>query len=164
VLLIIRTIVYPDVPPQGGGGYRPDTFDHLMHLRIACPGLDASWQHTLIDATVAADGASAELTLHSEPPPGVSLDRSIRVVTWQPAAHIKAHDTAGKLLATTKLDAPLQPGQLIELGGKPYRVADEPTWPGRHPVHGTCRADIDWQHVTLVADPQPPHEPTRTRD
>jgi len=154
-LLVNRTTVFPDV-----GGFKADSFDHLIGLEITCPGLDARWRHLVINAVVAPDGASAELTVHSYPPAGISLDRGIRVVTWLPPAHVKAHDPEGNELAAVRLDAPLQPGQAVELGGKHYRVRGEPTWPHRHPVAGTCRGAIDWQHVVLIEDPQPPHLPT----
>lgn len=161
-MFVIKLITFPEIPPQanGAGGFRPDSFEHMLGMVIDCPGLDARWRHQLIDYTVAADRASAELVVHSTPPEGVSLDRSLRIVTWLPAAHVKAHDAKGTELAAVRLDAPLQAGQLVELGGKHYRVAEQPTWPHRHPVSGTCRGDIDWQHVTLVEDPQPAHLPT----
>lgn len=164
--LIIRVDVFPEVPPQVGGGFQPGSFDHLMHLEIHQPGLDPTWEHTLVDATVAADGGSAQLTVHSQPRVGVSLDRTLRVVTWQPAAHVRAHDPTGQQVAYTKLDAPLRPGQVVELGGRPYRVAPaehHELWPHRDPETGMCRGDIDYQHVTLHPEPPPDHTPSPAR-
>lgn len=153
---------FPEIPPENGGGYRPDSFVHLMHTEVHMPGLDTTWQHTLVDAQVSPDGAHADLTLHSAPDTVVSLDRALRIVTWQPAAYVRAHDTDGTVIAETKLDAPLQPGQPVEVGGRAYRVApaaDHELWPHRHPDTGICRGSIDWQHVTLVPEPQAAHHP-----
>jgi hypothetical protein len=161
-LFITRVQVFPEVPPEQGGGFTPSSFDHLMHLQVHQPGLDPTWEHTLVAAHVEPDRTSAELTLHSTPGPALSLDRHLRIVTWQPAAHVRGHDTDGNVIVETKLDAPLHPGQVVEVGGKPHRVApaeDHELWPLRHPETGICRGDLDWQHVTLVPEPQPPHHP-----
>lgn len=154
-MLTVRVTVIPEIPPEHGGGFRPGSFDHLLHLEVHQPGLDPSWEHTLVDAHIVPGGATADLTLHSQPRPGLSLDRNLRIVTWQPAAHIRAHDVDGNVVAETKLDAPLQPGQLVEVAGKPHRVApaeDHELWPHRHPDTGICRGDLDVQHVTLTPE------------
>jgi hypothetical protein len=168
-LVINHATVFPDVPPQanGGGGFPPHSFDHLLHLQVQLPSLDPTWEHTLVEAVIAPDRASAELTLHSEPVAPLSLDQSVRIVTWQPAAYVKAHDSDGKEIASTKLDAPLQPGQLVEVGGNTFRVAPtelKAMWPGRDSETGICKGDIDWQHVTLIPEPQEPHEPKAKRE
>lgn len=168
-MLVIQTRVFPEIPPQphGGGGFTPTSFDHLLHHDVALPGLDTTWTHTLVDAHVAEDRASALLTVHSRPRAVTSLDRSLRIVTWQPAAYVRAHDQAGDVLTEVRQDAPLQPGQVVELGAKTYRVApakDHELWPHRHPDTGVCRGDIDWQHVTLVPEDPPAHLPRLTRD
>lgn len=163
MLYLFRTVVFPDVSPLpegGGGGFQPGSFQHLMHLRIQLPGLDPAWEHTLVNAVVAPDGASAELTVQTSAPPHVSLDRSLRIVTWQPAAHVKAHDAEGNELAAVRLDAPLHAGQHVELGGVRYRVAPDPSWPHRDPDSGMCTDSLDWQHVTLIPDPLPAALPT----
>lgn len=157
-MLAIRVTVFPDV-----GGFPPASFDHLRHLEVHLPGLDPGWAHTLIDAQVAAGGGSADLTLHSQPRVGVALDRGLRIVTWQPAAHIRALAEDGTELAVTKLDAPLQVGQRVEVAGERHRVVEE-SWPGRHPRTGVCHEGLDYQHVTLVLDPEPLHHPTADQE
>ena len=172
-MIVARVTVFPEIPPQpnGGGGFVPGSFDHMLHLRVDLPGLDRAWEHTLIDATVAEDRGSAELTVHSVPRAALTLDRSLRIVTWTPPAHVRAHDTDGNVLAEGRFDAPLQPGQAVEVNGCPecgraggaYRVApaeDHELWPHRDRATGVCRGAIDWQHVRLVAEPQAPHHPT----
>jgi hypothetical protein len=155
-LLTITVTTAPEVP----GSLRPDAFEHLLHLAIDCPALDAAWTHTLIDYQVALDGNSARLTVHSAPPRGVSLTHGIRLVSWVPAAHVKAHAPDGTELAAVRLNAPLQPGQPIEIGDKAYLVSGEPTWPHRDPETGVCRGDIDWQHVTVTEAVAPLRAPT----
>ena len=149
--------VFPDV-----GAFRPDSFEHLLHKLVTMPSLDPAWHHTVIDAQVPPGGSHAVLTVHSEPKAVLSLDRSLRIVGWEPPAHIRAHDRDGTVLAEARALAPLQPGQLVELGGDTWRVApaeDHELWPHRDPDSGVCRGDIDWQHVTLTPEPQPPHLP-----
>lgn len=160
-----RVTVFPDIPvqPNGGGGFPPEAFQDLIGLEIHMPGLDKSWVHTLTAATVAEDRNSAELTCHSTPMAAKSLDRALRIVTWQPAAHVRAHDRDGTEVAVTKLDAPLQRGELVEVAGEVHRVVDT-AWPHRHPETGVCHEGIDYQHVTLVPDPQPVHLPTPARE
>lgn len=163
----IRVTVYPDIPVQeeGRGGFAPDSFTNLMHLEVDFPGLDRAWHHTLVGVSVAPDRNSAELVMHSAPRAPKSLDRGLRLSTWLPAAHVKAHDDSGTELATVKLDAPLQLGEHVEVAGKRYRVAGPrehgEMWPHRHPETGVCHRGIDYQHVTLVADPEPAHEPIK---
>lgn len=149
--------VFPDI-----GTFPPGSFDHLLHKLVTMPGLEPTWDHTVIDAEIAPGGGSALLTIHSEPQVVLSLDRSLRIVGWEPPAHIRAHDRDGNVLVETRAPAPLQPGQVVELGGDTYRVApaeDHELWPHRHPDTGVCRGDIDWQHVTLVPEPRPAHLP-----
>ena len=96
----------------------------------------------------------------------MSLDRSLRIVSWTPAAHIRAHDKHGTVLCETRMDAPLQPGQVVELDGRTWRVAnatDDQLWPHRN-EHGVCRGDIDWQHVTLLPEDTPAHLPRLRRE
>ena len=139
-----RVTVFPDIPvqPNGGGGFPPEAFGDLIGLEIHMPGLDKAWVHTLTAAQVADDRDSAELTCHSTPIAPKSLDRALRVVTWQPAAHVRASDRDGTELAVTKLDAPLQRGELVEVGGEAHRVVDT-AWPHRHPETGVCHQGID---------------------
>jgi len=163
-VLVIQTRVFPEIPPQpnGGGGFTPTSFDHLLHHDVHLPGLDTAWNHTLVDAHIAPDRASALLTVHSTPQVVTSLDRSLRIVTWQPAAYVRAHNQDGDVLAEVRQDAPLQPGQLVELGDTTYRVAPaehHEMWPHRHPDTGVCRGDIDWQHVTRLPEQPPAHLP-----
>jgi hypothetical protein len=156
--------VHADVPAESGGGFTPDSFADMRHREVAVPGLDPAWHHTLVGVTVAQDRNSAELVIHCAPRAPKSLDRGIRLVTWLPAAHVKAHDADGNELAVTKLDAPLQLGQHVEVAGVRYRVTGPHThgemWPHRDPDSGTCHQGIDYQHVTLNEDPEPPHLPT----
>jgi hypothetical protein len=156
-----RVTVFPDVPvqPSGAGGFTPDSFTNMMHLEIEMPGLDRHWQHTLVAVTVAEDRNSAELTCHSTPKAPKSLDRGLRIVTWLPPAHIRAHDQDGTEVAVTKLDAPLPVGEFVEVGGVRHRVAAA-DWPHRNPDTGICHEGLDYQHVTLVPDPEPAHLPT----
>lgn len=154
-MLTVQVTVFPDVLPEHGGGFRPGSFDHMLHLQIHQPGLDPGWEHTLVDALVADDGASANLTIHSQPHTGVTVDRVLRLVTWQPAAHVRAHDTDGNVIAEARLDAPLQPGQLVEFDGRRHRVAPaehHELWPHRDTETGICRGERDWQHVVLIDD------------
>lgn len=152
---VARVTVRPDV-----GRFQPTSFRELLQRRIELPGLDRVWNHTLVDVQVAPDGSSAELTVHSEPVHALSLDRGLRVVQGVPAAHVRVHDEAGQVLAETRLAAPLQPGQEVELGGVAHRVVGIPTWPGRHPDTGHCAGDLDWQHVTVRSSPRPVVAPT----
>lgn len=149
-----RVQVFPDIP----NGFTPTSLADLLHREIHLPGLDPAWTHTLVDVAVATDGGSAELTVHSQPRAPLSLDHHLRVTSWQPAAHIRAHDQDGNQLAEVKLDAPLRKGQLVELGGTTYKVMDH-SWPGRDPVSGCCTGTIDWQHAVLRPQPQPAHVP-----
>ncbi len=150
----IRITAFPDVPvsDDGRGGFAPDSFTDLMHLEVELPGLDRAWHHTLVGVAVAADRNSAELTVHSTPRAPKSLDRGLRLSTWLPAAHIKAHDENGTELVVAKLDAPLQVGEHAEM------------WPHRHADSGSCHKGIDYQHVTLTSDPAPVHQPTAARE
>lgn len=156
----IRVTALPSIPVQqdGRGGFPPDSFIHLLGREVEMPGLDKTWHHTVVAATVAADRDSAELTLHSAPRAPKSLDRGLRLATWLPAAHIKAHDPDGTELAVAKLDAPLQLGEHVEVAGERYRVASV-DWPHRDPDSGTCHHGIDYQHVELHPDPEPAHLP-----
>jgi hypothetical protein len=161
-LFITRVQVFPGIPPDRGGGFTPRSFDHLMHLEVTYPGLDPAFAHTLVEADVLDGGSSAELTLHSSPRGMLALDRHLRVVTWQPAAHVRGHDPEGNVIVETKLDAPLHPGQVVEVGGKPHRVAPaehHELWPHRDKATGVCRGAIDWQHVTLIPEDPPPAVP-----
>lgn len=155
-----RVTVYPDVTVQenGAGGFLPNSFRDMMHLEIMLPGLDPAWHHTLVGVQVADDRNSAEVTLHSSPQEVTVLDGGLRVVTWLPAAHIKAYDPDGNELATTKTNAPLQVGQHVEVGSQRHRVA-KVNWPHRDPDSGACHGLIDWQHATLTPDPEPAHLP-----
>lgn len=154
-----RVTVFPDV-----GRFQPASFRELLQRRVELPGLDRVWEHTLTGVTVAPDGSSAELTVHSEPVHALSLDRGLRVVQGVPAAHVRVHDESGTVLAETRLAAPLQPGQQVELGGVVHHVVGMPSWPGRHPDTGVCAAGLDWQHVTVRPNPQPPHVPTASNE
>lgn len=154
--------ITPGVHPDNGGGYQPDSFRELLHHEIQLPGLDRAWSHTLIDVTVADDRASAQLVVHSAQELAMNLDHGLSVVTAQPKAHVRAHDADGNLLAEVKLDAPLQPGQLVTARGDLYRVGPDVTYPYRAPTGCCARGSLDWQHVTLVPDPRPAHEPTAT--
>lgn len=155
-----RVTVFPDIPaqPHGGGGFPVTSFADMVGREVTMPGLDPQWTHTVTSATVAQDRNSAELVFHSAPHAPKSLDRHLRIATWLPPAHIKAHDQDGTELAVTKLDAPLQVGEYVEVGGERHRV-HEVTWPHRDPDSGTCHEGLDYQHVTLVADPEPDHLP-----
>lgn len=150
-----RITVRPDA-----GRFQPTSFRELLQRRIELPGLDRVWDHTLIDVTVAPDGSSAELTVHSEPQHALSLDRNLRVVQGVPPAHVRVHDEQGQVITEARLAAPLQPGQEVELGGIAHRVVGMPSWPGRHPETGHCAGDVDWQHVTVRASPRPTVAPT----
>lgn len=155
--VVQKLVVRPDV-----GTFPPGSFDHMLHLQVHMPGLEPAWDHTLVDAQIASDGSHALLTIHSAPQQVMSLDRSLRIVTWQPAAYVRAHNKKGEVLCETRLDAPLQPGQIVELGGRTWRVAPaehHQLWPHRDRDTGVCRGDIDWQHVTLVEETPPPHLP-----
>jgi hypothetical protein len=167
-MLVIRTTVRPDVLPHpGGGGFTPTSFDHLMGHDVHVPGLDnIGWSHTLIDARVTDDGSSAELTYHCTPKGVGPLDHGVRVVSWQPPAYVRAHDTDGGVLAEVRRDAPLQVGEQVELGGVFYRVAPAEhhhMWPHRDPATGVCKGTIDWQHVTLTPEDRPAHLPQLAR-
>lgn len=167
---MISMTVFPDVPvtDDGRGGFTPDSFAHLLGLEVTMPGLDRAWHHTVVGANVATDRNSAELTVHSTPRAPKSLDRGIRLSTWLPAAHIKAHDENGTELAVARLDAPLQLGEHVEVAGERYRVVGplehREMWPHRHPESGSCHKGIDYQHVTLASDPAPVHLPVATRE
>lgn len=157
----VQIKITPDVPPEHGGGFAPDSFHDLLHREITLPGLDPTWAHTLVAVVVAADRTSAEITVHSAPKVPKSLDRNLRLATWQPAAHVKAHDADGTELAVAKLDAPLQVGEHVEVAGQRHRVAAV-DWPHRDPASGTCHVGLDYQHVTLAPDPALAHLPTLT--
>lgn len=148
-------------PATADGRFRSDSFDHLLHQEVGVPGLDPTWAHTLVGAAT-TDGTAMELVIYSTPRAATSLDRGLRLATWQPPAHVKAHDEDGTELAVSKLNAPLAVGEPVEVNGTRYRV-HEATWPHRDPDSGTCHEGLDYQHVTLVADPQPAHEPTAAR-
>lgn len=154
-----RVTVYPDT-----GTFQPSSFRDLVQRQVELPGLDGTWTHTLIDVTVAPDGSSAELRVHSEPAHALSLDASMRVLQGVPPARVRVHDEAGTVLHECALSAPLHPGQRVELGGAEYHVVGLPEWPGRHPEYGVCLGDLDWQHVTVRPDPQPPHVPTASTE
>jgi hypothetical protein len=166
VPIITRVTVYPDVLPENGGGFLPTSFSEFLptdgcHVHVVMPGLDPTWQHVVIDAMVAPDRASAELTLRSEPVTPLRLDRNLRIIHSHPAARVRAHDQDGNQVAEGTFDAPLQPGQLVELAGERYQVAysaHEAMWPHRDPVTGAAEG-IDWQHVTLCPAPEPAHYP-----
>lgn len=166
----IRATVFPDiaVAEDGRGGFAPDSFGNLLHLEVELPGLDRAWHHTLVGVTVAPDRNSAELVIHSAPRAAKSLDRGLRLATWLPAAHVKAHDAEGTELAVTKLDAPLQLGEHVEVAGQRYRVVGPHShgemWPHRHPETGVCHEGLDYQHVTLEADPAPAAQPITARE
>lgn len=163
-----RVTVYPDIPPRldGGGGFLPTSFSELLpadgvHVHVVMPGLDPTWRHVVVAAEIAADRASAKLTMHSEPVTPLRLDRNLRIAYGHPAARVRAHDQDGEVVAEAELDAPLQPGQHVLLAGERYQVAHTPhedMWPHRDPVTGAAEG-IDWQHVTLCSDPEPAHYP-----
>jgi hypothetical protein len=162
VAVTVRFIVTPEVPPEHGGGFAHDSFNDLLHREVTQPGLDPAWAHTLVAVAVADDRSHAEVTVHSAPRAPKSLDRNLRLATWQPAAHIKAHDEDGAELALAKLDAPLQVGEHVEVAGQRHRVAAV-DWPHRDPDSGTCHVGLDYQHVTLAPDPAPAHLPTEAQ-
>lgn len=163
--IVAMFVVTPEVHPDNGGGYQAGSFRELLHHEITMPNLDKGWAHTLIDVEVAPDRASARLTIHSTPDPAVNLDHGFSVVTWQPKAHVRAHDQGGNVLAEVKLDAPLHAGQPVVAGGDHYRVAADITYPNRDPASGACpRGALDWQHVTLHPDPPAPHQPTAAQE
>lgn len=153
-----RVTVFPEV-----GGFRPDSFGDLLQRHVEMPGLDPGFYHLLIGATVADDLGSAELVIHSEPMEPLRLDRALRVRHDLPSARVKAHDTDGNLLVDGAYDRPLQVGEPVLFAGEHYRVAmSDPAdmWPHRHPESGACHGQIDWQHVTLVPDPQADPHPS----
>jgi hypothetical protein len=145
----IKVVLTPDVP----GGFRPDTFTHLLQRQVHVPGLDRGYLHTLIAAAVAEDGDSAELTIHSQAYAAKSLDRGIRFLNGTPPAHVRVfhHEATGEgeHLAEVQLPAPLRQGQRVELGGQEF-VVQRHSWPGRCPERGVCEGDVDWQHAHLV--------------
>jgi hypothetical protein len=156
--LTTRVTVYADGP----GLFNPDSFDGLLRTRITLPGLDPTWQHTLLDVVVAEDGASAELVVESEPEVATAVE-GIRLVDGTPPAKVRVVDETGARLAETALPAPLIEGQEIELGGTHYRVV-EIAWPNRHPDSRSClRGDYDWQVATVVPAPRPPVTPVATQ-
>ncbi|HEY2763417.1 MAG TPA: hypothetical protein VGJ13_05305 [Pseudonocardiaceae bacterium] len=160
---VARVTAHPDV-----GGFQPTSFRELLGKHIRLPGLaepSTGWRHTLVDVSVADDGSSAELTVHSEPHAAISLDRNLQIVTPMPNARIKAHDRDGGLLAESSLPAPLYPGQLVQFSDNTrWRVVEEPTWPHRDPVSGACAGAIDWQHVVLQPEPAPSTHPTEATE
>lgn len=140
---LARVTVYPD-----HGAFRPDSFRDLLQAHIQLPGLDQEWTHTLVDVAVPEDGAHAELTVHSEPPPARPLHAALRIVSTTPAAHVRVHDSDGQVLHEGSHSAPLRLGQIVDIAGGRY-IVDATTWPGRHPDTGACAGDIDWQHATV---------------
>lgn len=154
-----RITVHPDA-----GTFQPASFRELLQRHVELPGLDRVWTHTLIDVTVAPDGSSAELTVRSEPVHALSLDRNLRVCQGVPPAHVRVHDEHGAVLVEVRMAAPLQPGQEVELAGVAHRVVGEPSWPGRHPEHGYCAGDLDWQHVVVRPSPRPAVAPTASNE
>jgi hypothetical protein len=143
VALEIKVVITPDIP----GGFRPDTFHHLLQLRIMLPGLDTRYIHTLIGAQVAGDGDSAELTVHSEAIAPTNLTEGLRFLNGTPMARVRVLDPDGvSLLAETQLNAPLREGQRIAIGDDEYQVMTT-DWPGRDRATGVCHGDVDWQHA-----------------
>jgi hypothetical protein len=151
-----RITVYPDisVQPDGSGGFQPDSFAELLQLEIRLPGLDPTYTHTLVDVAVAADRNSADLTVRSQAPAALSLDRSLRVVSGTPTAWVRVVDQAGTTLAEGSYPAPLRPSQRVAVGADQYLVQTV-TWPGRDPQTGMCTGDVDWQVATVIPQPQP---------
>ncbi len=142
----IKFVLTPDI----ANGFRPDTFDHLLQMRVMLPGLDTRYIHTLIGARVAGDGDSAELTVHSEAVAATDLSEGIRFLNGTPMARVRVVSDGGEsLLAETQLNAPLRDGQRITIGEYEFLVMST-DWPGRDRLTGVCRGEIDWQHAYVV--------------
>ncbi|WP_447010003.1 hypothetical protein [Saccharothrix hoggarensis] len=135
------------------GTFLPTSFSELLQRAIVLPGLDPSWEHTLIDIAVAEDGGSAELTMSSSPPEVPGMVGGLRLTHGSPTAAIRVYDGAGVLLSEGRYPAPLREGQEIAVGDVHYRVVST-AWPGRDPATGACLGAVDWQHV-VVGDPLP---------
>jgi hypothetical protein len=144
----VRIRLRPDIPRARGGGFRTNSFDHLLQKQVELAGLDHRYIHTLIDAAVADDGDSVELTIHSQPRAPKDLTVAFRVINGTPAAAVRAVTPDGEVLAEAHLPAPLQAGQRVQIGQNEYSVV-RTNWPGRDPATGVCTGDLDWQHCEV---------------
>lgn len=145
----LRVTAIPDA-----GGFRPDTFDHVLQREIELPPLNPTYRHTLIAAEVADDGTSAQLVVRSDPPEATSLDGGLRLIDGTPPAWVRVVDDAGTVLVEGAYPAPLRAGQDVAVGADHFTVADV-SWPGRNPDTGVCSGDVDWQVAKVTPAGQP---------
>src|SRR5207302_4039881 len=128
------------------GGIQADSFTEWIGHQVEITGLDGAYRHVLTAVENSEDGTWSRLTVQSGRDEGPELVANMSVIMGTPKAKVRAvHHETGDELVVTQLDAPLQPGQPVTIGGQPHIVVDV-AHPDRDPDTGTAPVE-DVQHV-----------------
>lgn len=137
------------------GGFDATTFTEWIGHEVKVSGLDPAMRQMLTRVENHEDGQRSTLTVQIGRDEGPELQANLSVIMGTPKAMVRAvHHETGDELVTTMLDAPLQPGQPITIGGQPHLVVDV-THPARDPETGTAPVE-DVQHVRVQPVDLPP--------
>ena len=130
------------------GGFTNTTFTEWLGHEIQVTGLDPACRQVLTAVENHEDGQHSTLTVQVGREEGPELVANLSVIMGTPKAKVRAvHHETGDEMVTTMLDAPLQPGQPVTIGGKPHMVVDV-AHPNRNPETGTATVE-DVQHATV---------------
>lgn len=120
------------------GGFQPTTFTEWIGHEVKVTGLDPACRQVLTAVENNEDGRHSTLTVQVGREEGPELQANLSVIMGTPKAKVRAvHHETGDELVTTWLDAPLQPGQPVTIGGEPHLVVDV-AHPARDPESGAA--------------------------
>lgn len=134
-------------------GFNPEAWESLVGQRVHAPGLDAAYDHTLVNYEIGANRKVVTLTVATERPQFHDLARhlSLRNLPQAKAAVRAVHHETGEKLEEGFYDRFLQEGEQVAIDRDLYHVASV-EHPNRDPVSGTA-PHIDLQVARLVPVP-----------
>lgn len=135
------------------GTFQPSSFTEWIGHYVDVTSLDPSHQHILRAVENSEDGTYSLLTLHTVRDQGPDLAAAMSVRVGTPTVFVVAH-CDGQPIASTHMEAPLQPGQPVRVGNQTYTVRDV-CYPNRRD-DGTTEGD-DYQLANIVATDAPEH-------
>ncbi|MFD2421655.1 hypothetical protein [Amycolatopsis pigmentata] len=139
------------------GGIQPDSFQEWIGHEVEITGLDRAYRHVLKAVENSEDGTWSRLTVATGRDEGPELVANLSVIMGTPKAKVRAvHHETGDELVTTTLDAPLQPGQPVTIGGESHIVVDV-AHPNRDETGSVPDQGLDdVQHVKVAPVDLPP--------
>lgn len=135
-------------------GFNAEAWVGMSGNRVHVPGLDPAFHHILRSVEISPDRKTVTLVVDTERPPMLELARHLSTLDGPKAMVRTIHADTGETLTEGALDAFLQPGQPVSIGGAPHTVTTV-DHPNRHTDHGTVDGGIDWQIATVQPQPEP---------